>query len=546
MQLPDLPADYYLRNFRTAVDWVAVRYADLLAEDEAAFIEAFSGLPPASQALLVRLVMRKGPHFRVSRLSYPEIGDLRAAVKPLLGIGWLDDVHPLSINDICALLRRDELLAHFAEHVPHRGIAKGELVARLQSACLHLQSLSSWCPALDETVLTLTVGDCCDRLRLLFFGNLNQDWSEFVLADLGVFRYEQVPFSTASRGFTCRRDVEDYLHLFRCREAFDNGEDVSAVIGRLGSFTTNNRHLRLRHAKLLLRMGQHLERCGGLEDAIDLYRASSYPGARQRHVRVLEKLQRFDEAWGLVQIALQAPESDTERQLMTRAQARLAGKLGKPRPARSAAAPHGLLELTLPRPDAGSVEYAVREHLLQPDAPVYYVENTLINSLFGLLFWDAIFAPLPGAFFHPFQGAPADLHDSDFRRRRETLLAERFAQLDDGTHAATIRQAYVDKHGLQSPFVFWGALNEDLLELALHCLPAHQLKACFERLLDDIRANRTGMPDLIQFWPAERRFRMIEVKGPGDRLQDNQRRWLAFCALHDIPVDVCHVRWADA
>ena len=29
-------------------------------------------------------------------------------------------------------------------------------------------------------------------------------------------------------------------------------------------------------------------------------------------------------------------------------------------------------------------------------APVHYVENTLINGLFGLLCWPAIFAPLPG------------------------------------------------------------------------------------------------------------------------------------------------------
>src|SRR2546430_1838314 len=49
------------------------------------------------------------------------------------------------------------------------------------------------------------------------------------------------------------------------------------------------------------------------------------------------------------------------------------------------------------------------------------------------------------------------------------------------------------------------------------------LEACFMRILSDIRANRCGLPDLVQFWPGERRYRLIEVKGPGDRLQDNQR-----------------------
>lgn len=92
----------------------------------------------------------------------------------------------------------------------------------------------------------------------------------------------------------------------------------------------------------------------------------------------------------------------------------------------------------------------------------------------------------------------------------------------------------------------WGVLSETLLEQALDCLPAAHLRAWFRRLLGDIQANRSGMPDLIQFWPEEKRYRMIEVKGPGDRLQDNQRRWLAFCAEHGMPVDVCYVQWADA
>ena len=29
----------------------------------------------------------------------------------------------------------------------------------------------------------------CDRLRLMFFGNLRQDWAEFVLTELGLQRF---------------------------------------------------------------------------------------------------------------------------------------------------------------------------------------------------------------------------------------------------------------------------------------------------------------------------------------------------------------------
>jgi VRR-NUC domain len=76
-------------------------------------------------------------------------------------------------------------------------------------------------------------------------------------------------------------------------------------------------------------------------------------------------------------------------------------------------------------------------------------------------------------------------------------------------------------------------------------LPAAHLKLWFARLLDDIRENRSGLPDLIRFWPDERRYELIEVKGPGDRLQDNQIRWLQYCVRHGMPVRVVDVRWAE-
>jgi len=99
------------------------------------------------------------------------------------------------------------------------------------------------------------------------------------------------------------------------------------------------------------------------------------------------------------------------------------------------------------------------------------------------------------------------------------------------------------KSAVQSPFVTWGLLNEKLLGWALRCLPAAHLRLWFEWIVRDVRMNRAGFPDLVQFWPHERRYRMVEVKGPGDRLQDNQRRLLEFCASHQMPVSVCYVRW---
>lgn len=58
---------YYLENFQRALEWLRVRYDDLLVADERSFIERFFALPRESAALLARLVSRRGPMFRTCK-----------------------------------------------------------------------------------------------------------------------------------------------------------------------------------------------------------------------------------------------------------------------------------------------------------------------------------------------------------------------------------------------------------------------------------------------------------------------------------------------
>ncbi len=88
---------YYLNNFMQVLDWLEHRYADVLSVEEQAFIRDFSRLPRESRALLVRMVMRKGVHFRAGKLNYVEIGPIASAAEPLLAAGWIDEVSPLHI-----------------------------------------------------------------------------------------------------------------------------------------------------------------------------------------------------------------------------------------------------------------------------------------------------------------------------------------------------------------------------------------------------------------------------------------------------------------
>jgi hypothetical protein len=538
---------YYLHNFRQVLDWLRLRYSDLLDDEERAFIDGFDGLPQPSQALLVRMVMRKGVLFRGRRLAYDEIGPTAAAMAPLLARGWVDSEAPLDLEALFQLLLKDEISRCFAAHLSRPKAAKHELFDQLQTLFPEPRPLREWWPECDDAIYALRQQAVCDRLRLLFFGNLYQDWSEFVLADLGLLRYEQVDFGSDSRALRERADVDLCLALHACAEQMEGEVDVELLLGRLQDLGTANPWLERRRAKLQYQLAYLCERAGDLGRALAIYPECAHPQARERHIRVLEHSGDYQVAMELATLAAERPGNAAEAQALTRILPRLRRKLGGPPQPRRKAQAVSRLDLTLPAEWAGlGVERAVLVHFELPDAPVHYVENTLFNSLFGLLCWRAIFAPLPGAFFHPFQSGPQDLLDAGFHGRRAELFADCLEQLDDGRYRQTMRATYTAKHGLQSPFVYWELLTPELLELAIDCLPPAHLKQCFLRLLEDIQANRAGMPDLIQFWPQEKRYRMIEVKGPGDRLQDNQLRWIEFCTTHGLPVDVCHVQWAEA
>jgi len=405
---------YYLDNFQRVLDWIAGRYADLLDSDEQDFIARFPALPQPARALFVRMVMRKGQLFRASKLDYAEIGCPVEAARALLPTGWIAVDPVLTLDEVFDLLSKPEIAQAFQLPSQQRQARKSEQLEALRERCGEERAFSNWYRGCGDTVFAILLKPLCDRLRLLFFGNLSQDWTEFVLSDLGLFRYEQVEFSPASRGFRSRADIEHYLQLHACKERYYAEEPALEVLQALRALPPHafaNDWLDSRRERLLFQLGQQLEKDKDWEQAHGVYAECRYPGARSRAIRVLEKHEKFDQAYALFETASAAPESEAERQHLLRIGPRLARKLGHPKGAAQRKAPVVRLDLSLARPGGEwRVEGVVLEHLHSEQAPVFYVENTLANTLFGLLCWPAIFAAIPGAFFHPFHRGPADLY----------------------------------------------------------------------------------------------------------------------------------------
>lgn len=541
---------YYLQNMETVVSWVAQHHGDLLLERELARLRAFFELPRPARALLTRMVMRSGELFRADKLKYPELGSSEAeALNGLIKSDWLDLTPLLTSDDLFRLFTLAELRPAFAPVLAQAGftrnLSKAEMREFLQGTCTDALTVIDWLGDSGASVVRLNCMTLFDRVRLMFFGNLRQSWSDFVLVELGHHRYEQVPFTPEARAFSERSQVDTYLAMHHCRECLDAGMSAADVWAQVPQ-SPDNPWLTSRRDRLLLELGRQAERQGEPVLALQALAASGHRQARLKQLRLLERMKRFDEAWAIAAEWQYAELSDAEAQGLARILKRLAAKVRQPAPL--APQPPLLCEFTLTLPKTGrSVERVVRDHLSSTEAPVFYMENTLINSLFGLLCWNTLFKPIPGAFFHPFHSGPADLLRDNFVSRRQAAFDQCFAMLHDDGYRQQILDTYAAKQGIANPFVTWPALNDELLTLALDCIPAADLQILFERLLLNIREHRSGFPDLVRFYPEnvapELRYEMIEVKGPGDRLQDHQVRWLQFFASNGISASVCYLRW---
>ncbi|MCG8460373.1 MAG: hypothetical protein MI919_29170, partial [Holophagales bacterium] len=514
---PELEEGYYARNFEVVARTVAERYGDLLSTEEAGLIESFEGASEDAKRLFVRLASRKGPLFRRDLLDYPEIPGLDAAVGELRGLGLLDLGEGASAAELLELMRMPELRRLAQEPSQGRGDARGpghlgrprrpELLAHLFES----RPGDELAAAVHERypVLRPLGIEILRVLRLLFFGNLHQTWSELVVRDLGIVRFEAVELRRDLRLFPDRRSVDQVLELGLTRERVADlvreGElDAAVGLARRVATRAGDWHpLAQRHAdRLLVRVGRELERAGRGASALELYGGAASPPARERCCRVLERIGRPEEALELARGIRAEPRDETEAYFAPAFVHRLERKLGlRSDPYHRRRRPRA--ELRLPPPDGSrrapadaprvtamgdalggsSVEWRVLQALEQQGREAIYSENWLWRSIFGLAFWEEIFAPVPGAFHHPFQSGPVDLFGPDFRRARGSALAARLGELRAWTELETrLWPVYEAKAGIANALVPWHEAFRSPLRSALGRLRGEPTAVICDRL----------------------------------------------------------------
>lgn len=553
--LPDQPLTpltplYYRDNFLRLCATVQSQYGDILSSDENHYLRTFHAASINAQCLYIRLISRTGPLFRTSKLSYPEIQDVPAALQELLKSALVFELDVLDIEDLATLYTRSELEQMFGEQLTglKKLKAKTELIGAISELALSDEQAASSRERVDSGAVVFPTGEeIVALLQLLFFGNRHQSLTQFVLEDLGVTKFYPYALHPEHRLFSCRAAVEEYLACAALADArhehMENGE--LEVLPELASsmlqFDMQFESTRPRWDKLCNRLARDLERLEDWERALALYARSESHPARERSARILERTQQWQKADDLCETILQAPQNEAEREaaqkIKPRVLKRLTGNSAK-RPRDNFTEVH----LTIANGEQ-SVELLTATHLQRHWHSVHYVENSLMNALFGLAFWPIIFADEPGVFHHPFQRSPTDMYDGNFQKKREQAISDRLLVLENADLSRLIIESFRDNFPYQNSWVDWRFIDEQLIEQATKVIPREHLLAIWKRLLFDPRENRTGFPDLITLGECSGDYALVEVKGPGDALQDNQKRWLRFFQANDIPAEVAWISW---
>lgn len=173
-------------------------------------------------------------------------------------------------------------------------------------------------------------------------------------------------------------------------------------------------------------------------------------------------------------------------------------------------------------------------------------EGSTFSTLCGLLLWDVIFMDgIPDVFRNAYQASPLDLCTDSFFSSREQALEARL-QLIHSAPAESLRALVMEtwqaQHGRVAALVSWDRFTslqqaQDLVS----CLGGPVLSGVCRRLATDFRHCRGGLPDLVVWNSQSHHCKLVEVKGPSDRLSCKQMIWLDELQKLGAEVEVCHV-----
>uniref|UniRef100_A0A672ITV5 Fanconi-associated nuclease n=1 Tax=Salarias fasciatus TaxID=181472 RepID=A0A672ITV5_SALFA len=173
-------------------------------------------------------------------------------------------------------------------------------------------------------------------------------------------------------------------------------------------------------------------------------------------------------------------------------------------------------------------------------------EGSTFSTLFALLLWDIIFMEgIPDVFRNPYQTCPLDLHTDCFYESRKEAIVSRVHLLSEAsveTLNDMLEEVWNSQEGKVCSLVNWERFSSlQQAQSLVACFGGGFLGGVISRMAKDYRHCRGGLPDLVVWNTSDNSYKLVEVKGPRDRLSQKQQIWLDELQKLGADVEVCHV-----
>ncbi|KAI3676895.1 hypothetical protein L1987_86509 [Smallanthus sonchifolius] len=591
----------YQQNFCLLLQEVLRTTPHVLTHDEKTFLENFLLLSNDSQKLFIRLYTRKGPWFRMSNISYAEILDNQVAVKELSEAGYVCSTETTSelqkddlegILNILTVGELRELLSVTSKKRSHSS-RKQESISSLISAYADGSSSLLYKMVLEKSGSCIRISSEADsliwRVERLFFCNGEQDLSAFLLVDLGIMKYPTYNCVVTDQIFSSRNDLLSYEEALEVAQIMDQSleEDNPAVVLRCIAISVSRvssdaaKTIKFScfsaswvYSKVVLLGVSFLESERRYTDAVDLLKHLLLNFAKDRRrgywtLRLsvdLEHLGRVNESLSVAESGLDDPWVRAGSRISLQ---RRVLRLGKPPrrwkiPSYSESVKRKIPEVHVQgRPlncktgtksrfygedgEQCGVEQLALQYYAGEDGGGWqgvHSESGIWLTIFGLLMWDVIFSDVPNVFLTRFQTSPLDLDTDYFYEARKSIIEPLLAKIQEGMAEEILITSWESHFGTSCRGINWNRHSLTELRAVVTCIGSGCMATICRHLAQDYRSWSSGMPDLL-LWRFHSDYsgeaKLVEVKGPRDRLSEQQRAWLLFFMDSGFNAEVCMV-----
>ena len=289
---PDLPETYYLDNVLTLFEHVSRVYADLLETPQLEFLEGFAALGDDAQKLCIRLLNRSPDWYRAAKIGYAEIGSIEDALAQLAQAGFVALDAEIEYPTLLSLFTRSELLDFADDAAGLSRLRRNDLEQALlqRDDAVFFEKLAN-----SDTLVQLLRRDEYQICQMLFFGNLNQSMTDFVLRDLGLYQFENYLIDQVHRPYRSTLEIQQHWLLHQLVMLFQQGDSGDATwlqqINDLIPAEIDRGAPAWRKSALLrYEIARQFERLQNYDTALDLYRQCALPPSRERIARIHDRL----------------------------------------------------------------------------------------------------------------------------------------------------------------------------------------------------------------------------------------------------------------